>query len=107
MKLLLKDNPEDTIILGIIRNILITFVTYIILFLTVTILFHIIKEKSEFLINIVQIIIIPGSIIISGIYNIIVLLSKSYTKAAKTNLFITLLVITALTILFVIIKNNA
>ena len=106
MKILLKQNPEDTVILGIIRHIITAFITYIIELAAVTVFFMYVKFNNQILKELIYIVIIPAAFIISGIYNTFILWTKSFHKASKTNLIITVLVFIASSTVYLIIINQ-
>ena len=92
MRLLIKNNPEDTLLLGVIRNISLGIITVIIQYFFIFTVFLFITEKNKVWSIFFYIFALPLSFIVSGIYNGIILMKSSCPKAAKINLVIAFLI---------------
>jgi hypothetical protein len=88
MRFLIWKNPADDTAFGFLQNIVYTIILFVILNIISFIYFNNKSGEEALGAIVVFFLLIPGSIIISGILNGFVLMNKGFIKAAKTNFVI-------------------
>jgi hypothetical protein len=85
MRFLIWKNPADDTTFGFLQNIVYSIILFVILNIISFLFFYNMNGEDALGVIVVFFFLVPGSVIISGIFNGFLLMNKGFLRASKTN----------------------